>query len=225
MGAFRRRPSPVSGAGLQGRPTSMALSLYELSVPVFQRGMTAFLAILDKAEAHATARKFDPTNYLALRLAPDQFAFARQVQSFCDHAKNGSSRLAGLEPPFMEDKETTFAELRARIAATLDLAKTIDSGSVDAASDRDITFPVGPRKMTLRADHLSVAFRVAELLFPPHDRLRHFARRRRRDRQARLHGRLNEGIADHDHHPPPYRPAHVAGRHSQQCHLSGGPGG
>ena len=86
----------------------MAFSLYEMSVPSFQRSLNALLAILDKAEAHAAARKFDPVNYLGLRLAPDQFTFLRQVQSCCDHAKNAASRLSGVEPPFMEDKETIW---------------------------------------------------------------------------------------------------------------------
>ena len=73
----------------------MSLSLYQSSVPVFERSLAAFLAILDKAEAHAEARKFDPTNYLAIRLAPDMFPLTRQIQTFCDHAKNASFRLAG----------------------------------------------------------------------------------------------------------------------------------
>ena len=72
----------------------MSLSLYEASVPAFERSLAAFIAILDKAEAHAKARKFDPDNYLAIRLAPDMFPLTRQIQTFCDHAKNGSSQLA-----------------------------------------------------------------------------------------------------------------------------------
>ena len=39
----------------------MSLSLYQSSVPVYERGLNAFLAILDKAEEHAASRKFDPT--------------------------------------------------------------------------------------------------------------------------------------------------------------------
>ena len=82
----------------------MSLSLYESSVPVYERGLNAFLAILDRAEEHAQARKFDPNAYLAMRLSPDMFPFVRQVQSFCDHAKNSSFRLAAKDPPVKEDK-------------------------------------------------------------------------------------------------------------------------
>lgn len=134
----------------------MSLSLYQSSVPVFERSLAAFLVILDKAEAHAEARKFDPTNYLAIRLAPDMFPFTRQIQAFCDNAKNTSFRLAGAQPPAIADSETTFAELRGRIQTTLDHLKTIDARAVDAGVDRDIVFPLGPNlKMKMQgADYL-----------------------------------------------------------------------
>ena len=134
----------------------MSISLYQSSVPVFERSLTAFLGILDKAEAHAEARKFDAMNYLALRLAPDMWPLTRQIQAFCDHAKNASFRLAGIDPPVIDNKETTIAELRARIKTTLDHLKTIDAEAVDAGADRNVVFPVGPtRKMKMQgADYL-----------------------------------------------------------------------
>ena len=113
----------------------MSLSLYQSSVPIYERGLNAFLAILDKAEEHATARKFDPNNYLAMRLSPDMWPLVRQVQGFCDHAKNSSFRLAAKDPPVKEDKETTVAELRARIQATLDMLKSIDAKAMEGGGD------------------------------------------------------------------------------------------
>jgi len=73
----------------------MTYSLYQASVPAFTRSLNAFLAVLDKAEAHAATAKFDPQIYLALRLRPDMYPFARQVQAFCDHAKIAPHRIAG----------------------------------------------------------------------------------------------------------------------------------
>ena len=134
----------ICGATIQSKALIMSLSLYQSSVAAFERCLTAFLGILDKAEAHAKARKFDPTNYLGLRLAPDMFPLVRQVQSLCDNAKNASSRLAGVAAPAFEDKEATFAELRDRIGRTLDYLKTLDSKAIDAAVDREIVFPAGP---------------------------------------------------------------------------------
>ncbi len=133
----------------------MSLSVYESSVPVYERALNAFLAILDKAEEHATARKFDPNNYLAMRLSPDMFPLVRQVQSFFDHAKNSSFRLAAKDPPVKEDKETTIAELRERIHATLGMLKSIDAKAMEGAESREIVIPAGSNKLKLPgADYL-----------------------------------------------------------------------
>ena len=124
----------------------MPFSLYRASVPVFERQLAALLVVLDKAEAHAAARKFDANNYLGLRLAPDQFPLTRQIQTACDHAKNGAGRLAGVAPPVFEDKETTLAELRDRIGKTLGFLKTVDAEAIDAGEDREIVLPLGPNR-------------------------------------------------------------------------------
>jgi hypothetical protein len=122
----------------------LPLSVHEASVGAFQRGLTAFIAILGKAAAHAEAAKFDPAVYATLRLRPNMFPLPRQVQSFCDQAKNGSARLAGVEPPRFEDNETTLDELKARIEKTLTFIGGLDSHAVEAGGEREIVFPIGP---------------------------------------------------------------------------------
>ena len=72
------------------------------------------------------------------------FPLIRQVQVATDLAKNGAARLAGVEPPRYEDKETTIAELKARLAKTVAFVKSLDPKQVDAAAGRQITFPLGP---------------------------------------------------------------------------------
>ena len=62
---------------------------------------------LSAAEAHAKAKSFDPTVFLGLRLAPDQFPFARQLQITCDTARLGAARLTGKEETKHEDTEKT----------------------------------------------------------------------------------------------------------------------
>ena len=133
----------------------MSLSLHQASVGAFQVALNAFLVILDKAAAHAEAKKFDPSVYSHLRIRPDMLAFPRQVQIFCDNAKNASARLAGVEAPRYEDTETTLADLQARIRKTLDFLATLDPAAIDAGATRDIVFPIGPNKMQMRgADYL-----------------------------------------------------------------------
>jgi len=128
----------------------MPFSLSQASIPVFEIGLNALSGVLDKAAAFAAAKKIEPTVLLGWRLAPDMFACVRQVQVACDHAKNGSARLAGVEPPKFEDSEKTIDELKARIAKTIAFLKTLDSRALDAAADKDIVFPLGPGKAQMQ---------------------------------------------------------------------------
>jgi hypothetical protein len=126
------------------------------AIPSFELTLTALSKILDKAEAYATARKFDPANLLSARLAPDMFALTRQVQVACDQAKNASARLAGIQPPKFEDNEKTIAELKARIEKTLEFVHSVDRKAIDASAGRAITFPLGPKQGEMTgADYLN----------------------------------------------------------------------
>jgi hypothetical protein len=92
----------------------MSLTMYSASVPVFERMLDNMLRWLDKAAAHAAAKKFDPAVYLSARLAADMLPFPRQIQIATDNAKGCVARLAGLEMPKFEDNEATLDELPLR---------------------------------------------------------------------------------------------------------------
>ncbi|MEA2994385.1 MAG: uncharacterized protein QOD40_3305 [Alphaproteobacteria bacterium] len=124
----------------------MPLSMSQACLPALEIGLNALSTVLDKAEAHATAKKIDPSVLLNSRLAPDMFALTRQVQIATDLAKNGASRLAGAEPPRYEDTETTIEQLKARLQKTVAHLKSLDTKQIDASADREITFPLGPTR-------------------------------------------------------------------------------
>jgi hypothetical protein len=128
----------------------MSISVYELSIPVLSRGLTNLSAILDKAAAHAAAKKYDSSVLAQLRLYPDMHPLSRQVQIACDTAKGAAGRLAAVEIPKHEDTETTLDELRQRIAKTLDYLKTVNAEQINAAATRpiEIKFPNGAWKFT-----------------------------------------------------------------------------
>src|SRR5450755_4489010 len=128
----------------------MSMSLYDFSIPVLCRGLTNLSAILDKAAAHAAAKKFDSIVLVQSRLYPDMFPLVRQVQIACDTAKGAAARLAGIEVPKHEDTEVTLADLKARIKKTVDFLKTITSAQLQGAETRsiEIKFPNGAWKFT-----------------------------------------------------------------------------
>lgn len=120
----------------------MSLSMHAASVPVFVRMLGNLLTWLDKAEAHAQARKFDANNFVGLRLAPDMLPFARQIQIATDTAKGCVARLAGLEVPKWEDNEATLDDLRARVRKAIDYVQSIPAAQIDGSEQREIVLPM-----------------------------------------------------------------------------------
>lgn len=134
----------------------MPFTMSQASLPVCESRLNALIGVIDKAAAHAAAKKVDAAVLLGWRLAPDMFTFTRQVQAVCDQAKNGLSRLAGVEAPKFEDNETTVDALKQRVAKTITYIKTLDAKAIDASAERDIVFPLGPKKASMAgADYLN----------------------------------------------------------------------
>ena len=119
----------------------MSLTMHSASVPVFVKMFGNMLKWLDKAQAHAEARKFDANNYLGLRLAPDMLPLTRQVQIATDGAKGGVARLAGVEIPKWDDNETTLDDVRARIQKAIDYVQTFTPAQLDGTEEREILLP------------------------------------------------------------------------------------
>jgi hypothetical protein len=112
--------------------------MYQASAPRFANILRNLSAILDKAEAHCAAKKIEPSALTSYRLFPDMFPLTRQVQIACDTAKGAVARLAGVDIPKHEDTEQTFAELKARIAKTLDFVESISAAKIDGSDEKEI---------------------------------------------------------------------------------------
>jgi hypothetical protein len=119
----------------------MALTMHSASVPVFAQMLRNINRWLDKAVAHAQAKKFDPVNYLGARLAPDMLPFTKQIQIASDNAKGCVARLAGVEIPKFEDNEATIDELRARVDKTLKFIESVPASAFEGAASRAIELP------------------------------------------------------------------------------------
>lgn len=121
----------------------MATELYDLTVPVFTRALRALSGLLDKAVAHAGEDGAEAM--LSNRLIEDMHPLSKQVQIACDSAKLCVARLSGIEGPVNEDTETTVAELKARIASTLEFIGSVPRAAIDGQEERDVVlkFPGG----------------------------------------------------------------------------------
>lgn len=163
----------------------MSLSIYQASIPTFLRTLGNLSAILKKAAAHAEAKNIDPRIFIDARLAPDMFPLARQVQIASDAAKGAGARLAGLEVPSYADTETTFDELQARIARTVEFLEGIREEQLDGAEERNVTLKVRGQEISFNGRDFLFGFALPNFFFR-HHRLRHPPPQRRRTGQDGL---------------------------------------
>jgi uncharacterized protein len=116
--------------------------MYQASVPVFVRMLNNLSAVLDRAAAHAEAKKIDPAVLINARLYPDMLPLSKQVQIATDNAKGAAARLAGQEPPKYDDTEVTFADLKARIQKTVDFLNAFRPEQIDGSDEKTVTLQI-----------------------------------------------------------------------------------
>ena len=154
----------------------MTISMYQTSAPRFVAMLKNLSVILDKAQAHADAKKIEHTVLTHDRLYPDMFTLARQVQIATDSAKGAMARLAGVDIPKYEDTEQTFGELKARVAKTIAFVETFKPAQIDGTEDKDIVVKAGGREMKFKGLPFLLDFAYPNFYFhvtTAYDILRH----------------------------------------------------
>src|SRR6266581_1538441 len=153
------------------------MSFHDAVVPAYLQMLNSLIGLLTKAEAHCAAKKIDPAVLLGSRLFPDMLPLIKQIQLASDFAAKGCARLTHSEVPVVPDTEKTFAELKARLAKTIDYVKTFKPAQFEGAEARDVTFPVGPNNtMTLKGQQFLSGYAFPNFYFhatTTHGILRH----------------------------------------------------
>ena len=143
----------------------MALSMYAVTIPVIQKNLTNLMALLDKGEAYAKTKDFDPSILLGMRLAPDMYSLTEQVQTATHFAKTLPSRLAGREPPAWEDGEKTFSDLKERIRKAMEFVRRFTPADIDGSEDRKILASMGDQKVPFTGLSYTLNFAFPNFFF------------------------------------------------------------
>ncbi|SFP45668.1 hypothetical protein SAMN05216330_107280 [Bradyrhizobium sp. Ghvi] len=153
------------------------MSFYDAVVPAYLQMLNSLTGLLTKAEAHCAAKKIDPSVLLGSRLFPDMLPLSKQIQLVSDFSAKGCARLTHTEVPSMPDTETSFAELKQRLAKTIDFVKSFKPEQFEGADSKDVTFPAGPdRTMTLKGQQFFSSVSLPNFYFhaaTAHGILRH----------------------------------------------------
>jgi len=153
----------------------MSLSMHQVSVPVFVRGLNVLADLLNKAEAHVEQHGSVPDAMLSARLADDMLPLSAQVQRASDTSKLSVERLSGVAAPKFEDNETSFDQLRERIASTIAYLNSVDPAQFDGSEARTIKLNFGSFQPEFKGDNYLLQFALPNFYFhlaTAHDILR-----------------------------------------------------
>jgi uncharacterized protein len=179
---YSAAPRPISEMQFPASDISTSrkehhMSFYDATVPAYLQILGSLSGLLEKAEAYCKSKNIQPEVLLSARLYPDMYPLARQIQTACDFAAKGCARLTGSDVPSTPDTETSFEELRQRIARTIDYVKSFKPAQFDGADARNVTFPVGPsNQLTLTGQQFLSSFSFPNFYFhaaTAHGILRH----------------------------------------------------
>jgi hypothetical protein len=134
-------------------------------IPSYTHALRSLAAILAKAETHCDDRKIDPNALLTARLFPDMMNFTRNILVACDTAKGLAARLSQTENPIFDDNETTFAELQARIAKTIEFMESVPEAAFEGAEQRDVVMKFGPEERTFTGTSYFTGFAAPNFYF------------------------------------------------------------
>jgi hypothetical protein len=118
----------------------MSLSMHTAAVPTCTRALNSLAAILEKASAHAEARKINTAVLLGTRLFPDMLPLSMQIQLANDSARGGAARLAGAEVPTFEAKDRDLAEWIAATRATVAYLESLKPAQFEGSENKTITW-------------------------------------------------------------------------------------
>jgi len=144
---LRRRVTPAAEAHYLTTfafgETPLSLSLFDASVPVYVNMLKNLSHFMDKAETHAASGGPSLQTLMDASFGHGMANFTRQIQFASDGAKSGAARLAGVEPPAMPDTETTWTELKERIAKTIDFIKAFKPAQIEGTDEKEVVIKLG----------------------------------------------------------------------------------
>jgi hypothetical protein len=143
----------------------MSITMYQSSVPQFVHMLGNLKAILEKGAAYAAAKKIDESVLVGARLFPDMFPLTVQVQIAADFARGTAARLAGVEPPKVEDNEKNFAELIARVDNAIAYVRTFTAAQIDGSETRQVTRTIRGTPKTFTGQDYLIKFALPNFYF------------------------------------------------------------
>jgi uncharacterized protein len=146
-------------------PSRMTISLFDASVPVFQRYLGQLTSLLSAAQQHAQQQALAENRLLQARLAPDMLPLATQVEIAANFALRTCYPLAGLSLPAYPPSAHTFTGLQAYVSQVLQMISTLPTEAFDAAAERQLESRAGQALVRLPAADFVLHYALPNFFF------------------------------------------------------------
>jgi hypothetical protein len=143
----------------------MTISLYDASIPVFLRGLRNLSAILEKGRQFADEKGLPHSDLTEARLIEDMSPLTAQIQRASDSAKFVAVRVGQVENVSMEDKEVSFDDLQARIAATIAFLEAVPASAMSGREEAEVILKTPNRSMTFTGQSYILHFALPNFFF------------------------------------------------------------
>jgi hypothetical protein len=140
-------------------------SLYDISIPVFIRGLRNMDAFLDKGAAHFAAAGRPESELTTARLYEDMAPLTAQIQRASDAAKGTAVRVGGVETIVLGDGEVTIADLKARIAATIAFLEKVPHDAFDGKEDATVELALPSKTWMFTGQSYVLEFALPNFFF------------------------------------------------------------
>src|SRR5262245_39668792 len=145
---------------------SMALSLYDITVPAFQQMLGALSGVLEKGEAHAAEKGMAVDEWVGARLFSDMAPLSFQVKQTAAHSARALAAVReGVFSPDMTSPPETFAELKQTVAGALDAVSRYTPAEINALEGRDMRFEFRERVLPFTAENFLMSFSMPNFYF------------------------------------------------------------
>ena len=143
----------------------MALSLYDVTIPVFISSLKQTSHILEKARSYGEEKGIPVSVFVDGRLAPDMNPLTFQIQEMTNIARELPVDIAKTELVPFERNEATFEDLQTTIAKTIDVLQKVAPDSMNGKVDADVKLHAAGRDFYLTGKTYALKYALPDFFF------------------------------------------------------------
>ncbi|KUJ07144.1 uncharacterized protein LY89DRAFT_691946 [Mollisia scopiformis] len=145
----------------------MAITLYEITVPVFIKNLKTLSKCLEKGVAFTKddGAKISEAGLAESRLIEDMGNLVYQIQRVSDTAKGLAQRIGGVEPVVLEDNEKTFPDLFTRIQKTIEVLEGVKPEHINAQEEAEVVMKTRSGETKWKGKDYALTFAIPNFFF------------------------------------------------------------